>query len=216
MNKLIKYSILSILIITFISCEETKKETPETTEKVPVEVVEETEETTTHFLDYNGSKVYLPSRFEPYSYVKYQTLIDTLLSKQEFKIESYRLDQLTEMDGKLYLFFDPENKASVSINATPHIAFTRDDAQELLNSISYDNQNLPDRNKLDIEKISAKFNGNVNQQVFKTVYKFSEKKGKNSWHQTNYIMSSNKKTILLEFTEAELHDYDSYILKTIF
>lgn len=216
MNKFILYSILAFLLTSIVACKETTYQTSELNEKDIVEISSETSATTTHFLEYNGVKVFLPSRFELYSYVKYQSLIDSLLTKKEYKMEQYRLDQLTEMDGKLYLFYDPAKKASVSINATPHIAFTREDAQELLNSISYDNQNLPDREKLEIEKVSAKFNGNVNQQIFKTIYKFSEKKTKNTWYQTNYIMSSNQKTILLEFTEAQLNDYDAYILKTIF
>ena len=83
MNKLIKYSILSIFFTAFVSCEETKKETPETIEITSEEPIEETDDTTTHFLDYNGSKVYLPSRFEKYSYVKYQNLIDSLLTNKE-------------------------------------------------------------------------------------------------------------------------------------
>ncbi|MFC7358267.1 hypothetical protein ACFQO1_11245 [Jejudonia soesokkakensis] len=216
MNKFTTYSILALFIISIVACKEIANETQDINKTDAIETSSEPSATTTHFLEYNGVKIYLPSRYELYSYVKYQSLIDSLLTKQEYKMESYRLNQLTEMDGKLYLFYDQDKKASVSIKATPHIAFTREDAQELLNSISYDNQNLPDRNKLEIEKVSAKFNGTVNQQVFKTVYKFSEKKTKNTWYQTNYTMSSNKKTILLEFTEAQLNDYDSYILKTIF
>lgn len=158
----------------------------------------------------------MPASFEQYSLVRYQELLKEELTEEEFKMENYRLKQLGDMEGQLYLYYDGDSKSYISINAAPHVPFEKSDAQELLNGIALDNNNLPNLDKLEIENLEAKFSGTKNQQVFKAVYKFTEKKTKNEWFTTNYIVSANKKTIFMEITQSELVNYNPYIEQIVF
>lgn len=219
MNRPIFKSIAILVFVTLFACKE-KNETKNTESNSETETEIETETSavsgTVHFLDYSGIKVLLPEGYEQYSLVRYQELLESVLTKEEFKMENYRLTQLKDMEGSLYLFYNKENKSNISINATPHIPFEKENAQELLNGIALDNQNLPNLEKLSIEKVEAKFSGTKNQQVFKAVYKFTDKKTKNHWFTTNYIISANEKTLFMEITQPELINYNPYIEKIIF
>jgi len=219
MNRPILKSITILAFVTLFACNE-KKETTNTESNTETEAEKGTETPavsgTVHFLDYSGIKVLLPKDYEPYSLVRYQELLDSELTKEMSKMENYRLGQLRKMDGKLYLFYNKANKSNVAINATPHISFEKDNAQELLNGIAMDNQNLPNLEKLAIEKVEAKFSGTKNQQVFKAVYKFTDKKTKKHWFTTNYIISANDKTLFMEITQPELINYNPYIEEIVF
>ena len=168
-----------------------------------------------HFLEDNGTKIYLPSDFERISLTKYQRLLDSLSTKKEYKFETERLNSLSDMDGSLYIYFDKISKSTYTINTRPYIKFDKDNANQLLGLIKSNNDKVTKNSGAKFTKVTAKYGGNANQQLFKTIYKISGKHMKNDIFNSSYIISSNEKTVFIQITTALKTDFDPFIEKIL-
>jgi hypothetical protein len=169
-----------------------------------------------HFLDDTGTKIFLPTDFERLSLAEYQKLIKTIATKKEYDFEISRLKTLKEMDGSLYIFFDKKTRSTYTINTVPFFKFSRDNASQLLGLIQSRNNKISKNTGATFTKISAKYGGNKNQQLFKVIYKVKAKKLKNEIFNSSYIISSNEKTIFVQLTTTFEADFDPFIEKIIF
>lgn len=169
-----------------------------------------------HYLDYNGIKLLLPNEFEKYSISRYQQMLDSLVTPEQFSAEVNRVEQLQKMEGDLYLFVDKEYGITLTAATTPYAPFAKRDAQELLNRMAYAQKAEGASRGIEVEKILAKFNGTSSFQIFKTQYRFKVKKEPIQWFTSNYIISSNGKTIFLQLTSPFKIEFDPFIKKIVF
>jgi len=212
MNRYLKNILIPLVIAILYSCSEVRKSVTawydaENTENVIGK---------THFLDYNGIKLLLPTEFKKHSIAEYQKLTDSLLTPEQFSSEVNRIEQLQKMDGELYLFIDREYAITLSAVTTPYTPFRKRDAQQLLNQMAQSQKREARKRAIEVEKISAKFNDNSNFQLFKTEYGFKALKNTTEWYTVNYIISSNEKTIFLQLTSPFLIEFDPFIKQIIF
>lgn len=166
-----------------------------------------------HLLEDHGSKVYLPMDFERYSLSKYQKLLDSLKTKNKNKFETERLNILGKMEGALYIFYDKNTGSTYSINTIPYYPFNKDNASQLLDLIRANNEKVSKKSDAIFSKITAKYGGNPNQQLFKTIYKVSGKHLKNDIFNSTYIISSNDKTVFVQLMTRIKTDFDPFIDK---
>ncbi len=204
--------IISTATVLFVSCLNLANEAQnwienESAENIPGKF---------HFLDDTGTKIYLPTDFERFSLAKYQKLLDSLTTKKEYNFEIDRLNALRKMEGALYIFFDKNTRSTYTINTVPFFKFSRQSASQLLGLIQSNNQKTAKNSNITFTKISVKYGGTVNQQLFKAVYKVTDKKTKKEAFNSSYIISSNDKTVFVQLTTAFEADFDSFIEKMIF
>ena len=208
-SSITKTIILFLLTISF-SCEEiSQKMSPNETNK------NNSLKGNYHFLEDTGTKVFLPKGFKRYSLTKYQRLLDSLTTKEEYKIETERLHSLSKMDGSLYIYFDSENGSTYTINTMPYYAFTRNDASQLLGMIQANNERVKKNSDAKFERITAKYGETNKQQLFKAIYKVTGKSMKNEVFNNTYIISSNEKTVFIQLSTAFETDFDPYIEKMV-
>ncbi len=169
-----------------------------------------------HFLDDTGTKIYLPTDFERISLAKYQKLLDSLVTKKEYNFEIDRLNALGKIEGSLYIFFDKNTKSTYTINTVPFFKFSKKSAGQLLGLIQSNNQKIVKNSGITFTKISVKYGGNINQQLFKSVYKLKDKKLKKEAFNYSYIISANDKTVFVQLTTVFEADFDPFIEKMIF
>jgi hypothetical protein len=169
-----------------------------------------------HFLDDTGTKIYLPTDFERFSLAKYQKLLGSLTTKKENNFEIDRLNVLRKMEGSLYIFFDKNTRSTYTINTIPFFKFSKKSAGQLLGLIQSNNQKLAKNSDITFTKLSAKYGGNVNQQLFKAIYKVKNKKIKQEVFNSSYIISSNDKTVFVLLTTPFEADFNPFIEKMIF
>jgi hypothetical protein len=169
-----------------------------------------------HFLDDTGTKIYLPTDFERFSLAKYQKLLGSLTTKKENNFEIDRLNVLRKMEGSLYIFFDKNTRSTYTINTIPFFKFSKKSAGQLLGLIQSNNQKLAKNSDITFTKLSAKYGGNVNQQLFKAIYKVKNKKIKQEVFNSSYIISSNDKTVFVQLTTPFEADFNPFIEKMIF
>jgi len=168
-----------------------------------------------HFLEDTGAQVFLPIAFERYSLTKYQHLLDSLTTKKEYEIESERLQSLSKMDGALYIYYNKEDGSTFTINTRPYFAFTKKDATQLLGLITENNDKVKENSDAKFTKITAKYGGDKNQQLFKTVYKVSGKSMKNDVYNSSYIISSKGQTVFIQISTLKEVNFDPYLEKII-
>lgn len=168
-----------------------------------------------HFLEDTGTQIYLPKAFERYSLTKYQRLLDSLTTKKEYEIETERLESLSKMDGSLYIYYNKENGSTFTINTRPYFAFTKEDAPQLLGLITENNDKVKENSDAKFTKITAKYGGDKNQQLFKAIYKVSGKSMKNDVYNTSYIISSKGQTVFIQLSTLEETNFDPYVEKIL-
>ncbi|WP_347925103.1 hypothetical protein [Pontimicrobium sp. SW4] len=203
------YYILLILLFT-LSCKDSSNSTANKQSELSKNLLGKY-----HFLEDTGTQIYLPEAFERYSLTKYQRLLDSLTTKKEYKIETERLDALGKMDGSLYIYYNKDNGATYTINTRPYFAFTKDDAPQLLGLITSSNDKVKENSDAVFTKMTAKYGGDINQQLFKTVYKVSGKSMKNDVYNTSYIISSKGKTVFIQLSTLDDINFDPYIEKML-
>jgi hypothetical protein len=169
-----------------------------------------------HFLDDTGTKIYLPTDFERFSLAKYQKLLGSLTTKKENNFEIDRLNVLRKMEGSLYIFFDKNTRSTYTINTIPFFKFSKKSAGQLLGLTQSNNQKIAKNSDITFIKLSAKYGGNVNQQLFKAIYKVKNKKIKQEVFNSSYIISSNDKTVFVQLTTPFEADFNPFIEKMIF
>lgn len=212
MHSIIKKILIFITITSLSSCSEVRKSVTAWYDSGNTENVTGKR----HFLDYNGIKLLLPNEFEKYSVAEYQKLTDSLLTTDQFLAEVNRIQQLQKMNGELYLFIDKQYAITLSAITTPYIPFSKRDAQQLFNQMANTQKIEARKRDIEVQKISAKFNGNSKFQLFKTEYGFKAQNNKTQWYTANYIISSNNKKIFLQLTSPFPVGFDPFINKIIF
>ncbi len=168
-----------------------------------------------HYLENDGIKIYLPEVFERYSAAQYQSLLDSLITKEDFEFESKRLKALREVKGDFYIFFDEETRSTYTVNTLPYIPITRGDAQYLLSMITASYQRSAQNSDLNYTKLTAKYNNSGNQNVFRTIHRINNSKTNSEVYNANYIISSKNKTVWIQITTPFEVNFDMFIQKMI-
>lgn len=168
-----------------------------------------------HFLENDGIKIYLPSVFKKYSTVDYQKLLDSIVSEDVYKFETARLNNMRNMEGNLYLFYDELSRSTYTINSMKYMPFQKRDAQFLLGMIRQNHENTSHLTNLNFNKITAKYNSNKGTQIFKAIFRIDNPKTKTSVFSNSYIISSNQKTVLINLSTPYDFNFDKYLQKMI-
>lgn len=168
-----------------------------------------------HYLDNDGIKLYLPESFDRYSSVKYQQLLDSLTTKEDFEFESQRLKILRELEGDFYIFFDSETGSTFTINTLPYSPITKTDAQMLLGMISASYERSTRNTDLSFTKLTARYKGSEKQDIFRSIHRIDNSKTNSEVYNSTYIISSNNKTIWIQLTTPFEVDFDMFIQKMI-
>lgn len=168
-----------------------------------------------HYLENDGIKIYLPEVFERYSAVEYQTLLDSLVTKQDFEFETKRLKTLRDIPGDFYIFFDEETGSTYTVNTLPYAPITKADAQFLLNMITVSYERSTQDSDLSFKKLTAKYNGSKNQDIFRSIHRIDNSKTNEEVYNAAYIISSNNKTVWIQITTPFEVNFDMFIQKMI-
>lgn len=210
-NKFKIYFIFSLLFLTLASCLSLAKDVKSWMEVSNIEDVNGKH----HFLPDNGIKIYLPESFIKYSTAEYQHVLDSLATKEDYKLELKRLQFLREMEGNFYIFFDEETRSTYTINTLPYKPIHKGDAQYILGMISMNNRKLSRITDLEFTKVTAKYNENSSTQIFKAIHKIENTKKKLTSFNSSYIVSSNNKTIYIQLLTGFDVNFDPFLQKMI-
>ena len=77
------------------------------------------------------------------------------------------------------------------------------------------NDKVKENSDAKFTKITAKYGGDKQQQLFKAVYKVSGKSMKNDVYNTSYIISSKGKTVFIQLSTLDEINFDPYLDKII-
>lgn len=168
-----------------------------------------------YFLSEDGIKIFLPQNFKKYSSVEYQNILDSLASKENYKLETKRLQVLREMKGNFYIYFDEETRSTYTINTLPHTPLYKKDAQYILGMITMNNEKISNKTDLKFEKVTANYTSNETAQIFKVIHRIENTKKQTSTFNTSYILTSNKKTVFLQMHTGFDVDFDPFLQKMI-
>ena len=166
---------------------------------------------TYHFLDDRGIKLYLPEEFKKTSIAEYQIVLDTLLDKKAYNIEIDRINGMQEMEGGFHLFFDKYSLSTCTVNSVDFMPMSKEEAQQFVGIIRASNERSFNNKEFTIEKLSAKYNGNTKEHVFKCVFMISNEKLNNEFYNTTYVVTSNDKTVLIQITSPYKGNFDPFI-----
>ncbi|NQX86967.1 MAG: hypothetical protein HRT67_13895 [Flavobacteriaceae bacterium] len=166
-----------------------------------------------HFLSDKGIKVYLPEDFKKYSLASYQELLKKNTPKNNYNYALERLSMLKKMEGSFYIFYDENSGSTFTVNTIAHFKFSREDASQLLGYIKLTNAQKEGEKKLNIKKLTAKYTGNSNQQIFKSIHSIENLKSKTNSYNTAYIISSNNNTVIMQLLTPMEVAFDAYIQK---
>lgn len=169
-----------------------------------------------HYLENDGIRIILPEHFERYSSARYESVLNSIASGKTFEVERDRLKHLRNVDGNNYIYFDTVSKSTITINTITHKPVLREDAKTLLADIIRDQSEISKKTDLEFTRITAKYNESVYFQVFKAVFKVSDKKKKTESFQHNYYISSKDKSLIISLSTPLDMDFDPYLEKMIF
>lgn len=203
--------VLLVLVTTLISCAEVTKEVMNWLQNPASEKIA----TKVHYLEDDNIKITLPLTFERYAISAYQKSLKDIVSKEQFSAEVDRLNGLKDIEGNLYLFIDKDYGVTYTINTVEYTPFTKQDAQYLLNIVGEELRETAKKQKLEVENLTAKYSGAVSQQIFKTVYKVSDIKKKETWYTTTYFVSANDKTVVVQVITPFEVDFNPFIEQMI-
>lgn len=210
-NRRSPLTVFVLLLIVTVSCAEISKEVMNWLKNPASEKIA----TKSHYLEDDDIKITLPVTFERYEIADYKKLLDSVVSKEQYKAEVDRLNNLKDIEGNLYLFIDRDYAVSYTINTMEYTPFTKQDAQYLLNVVGDELRATAKKQKLEVEKITAKYSGAVSQQIFKTVYKVSDPKKKETWYTSTYFVSANDKTVVVQVITPFEIDFNPFIEQMI-
>ena len=212
MNKITKHIVsLIALSLLFFACDDIAKGVPSWSE------VNEGAELkgTYHFLENDGIKVFLPTVFERYSAVEYERVLDSIVSKENIKLEKARLKELRKMNGNFYIYFEPESLSSLTVNTLEYMPLHKQDAQRLLSIMRQSYEELIKENKLSYKKVTASYSETPRVQVFKAIFKVKNPREKTETFQTNYFVSSEDKTFFIKLITGNEVNFDPFLKKII-
>jgi hypothetical protein len=204
--------VLTVLSLVFLSCDDKTKQPKNST--VTNKTIANSKDF--HYLENDGIRMILPKNFERYSAARYESILDSLATGKAFEIEKKRLRHIRTIDGNNYIYFDPVSKSTITINAIPHKHILREDAKTLLSDMIRDQTDISKETDLEFTKITAKYNESVYFQVFKAIFKVTDKKKKKESFQHNYYISSKDKSLVISLSTALDIDFDTYLEKMIF
>ena len=167
-------------------------------------------------LENESAKVFLPEGFQQYTIEKYRTILDSLVTKNNIQNEIRRLENMRDMDGSFYLFFDPDSGSTYTINTLPYINFNRNDAKSLLSIIKQNNDKLSLVTDLNFKKLTATYSKNKNFTMFRSIFQIDNFKTDLRGFNTSYIISANKQTFMINLTTPIQVNFDPYIEKMKF
>ncbi|GGD03353.1 hypothetical protein [Hyunsoonleella pacifica] len=168
-----------------------------------------------HSLSDDGIKVYLPNTFKKYNTNKYLQLLDSISSKKDYEFESKVVETLRDLEGNFYIYFDDTYGITYTINTLPYFPFSKRDASLLLGIIRLNNEKVSETQNIDFTKLTAKYSGNKKQQIFKAIYRVDYPEKGSSLFNTSYIISSNRKTVMIKLSSIYDIDFNPYIKKMV-
>lgn len=168
-----------------------------------------------HSLSDDGIKVYLPDTFKEYTTNEYLQLLDSVSSKKDYEFESKAVETLRDLEGNFYIYFDDTYGVTYTINTLPYFPFSKRDASQLLGIIRLNNEKISETQNIDFTKLTAKYSGNKKQQIFKAIYKVDYSDKGTSLFSNSYIISSNRKTVMIKLTSIYDIDFNPYIQKMV-
>ncbi|RSK39260.1 hypothetical protein [Mangrovimonas spongiae] len=168
-----------------------------------------------HHLSEDNIKLFLPEVFKKYSLSAYQEELDSLLDEKEYKHELHRLNMMKSMKGNFHIFFDKETKSTYTLNSLPYTPLYKRDAQFILGMIRKRYEAETRNMNASFEKVTAKYNSSNGVQLFKVIYKIRYENYPVDAYNTSYIISSNKKTVMINLTTPFDVYFDPFIQKTI-
>ncbi|MBR9756506.1 MAG: hypothetical protein GYB39_00340 [Algicola sp.] len=170
---------------------------------------------TYHHLSDDGIKLFLPEVFKAYTLSAYQETLNAHLDQETYKYELERLNALQKMEGNLHIFFDNDTKSTYTINTLPYTPLYKRDAQFILGIIRKRHEAETKNLKASFEKVTAKYNSSDGVQLFKVIYKIKYENHPIDVYSTSYIISSNRKTAMINLTTPFNVHFDAFIQKTI-
>lgn len=202
---------IAILTLAFQSCDQNKATKTETT----TTKTENTVSANQQFLEDDGITLVLPDNFERYSSAEYQAVLKTLVEGKQLDLEEKRLRHLRNIDGNHYIYYDKSSKSTILINSLPYAPIPRENAKSILADITRDLTESSKITKLDFEKVTAKFSSTPSTQIFKSIYKISDKKKKKPtrYEHKYYLAFSNDKNLNIDINTTLDIDFDTYLEK---
>ena len=171
---------------------------------------------TKHFLEEDGIQILLPEDFVRYSNAEYNSLLDSLSKKKEFKVLEDKFDYVRGLNGNNYIYFEPKQNMTYMINSIPYAPIEKKDAQKLLGIIRQNHKKAQEKSKIEFKKVTAKHTEITGAQIFKAIFKADLKKEKRTLYEHTYYISSNEKSVLINLTTLKELNFDPYIEKMIF
>jgi hypothetical protein len=168
-----------------------------------------------HFLESDGTKIFLPMQFERYSISAMQKVMDSLMDGDAYNYEVKRLNQLKDAKGELYVFYDKDSGSSCMISTIEYMPLSKDEAQQFLGFMRFNSDKKFGDSGIDFERLSAVYSGEPKKYIFKAVFRLAEVKNNTEWYHSSYIVTSNLKTIYVQLVTGFEVDFDPYITKTI-
>ena len=205
-------TILAVFCLFLLGCKDVTKEIDSWT----TEENKSTVKGTTHYLNNDGIRIVLPEAFKRFSAAEYEAVVNEILPKKDREPELDRLRTLRNMDGNFYVFFDKESYSTYTANAIPYKPISRKDATNLLALIRENQEKATENRKVEITKVTAKYNDNGMAQIFKAIFKIKDLKTNSETFQTAYFISSNDKTVLIQLSTPIQVDFDPYLQQMVF
>ena len=164
-----------------------------------------------HFLDANGTEIYLPEDFEKYSIASYQKVINKLAAEDQVNNEFNRLNNLNKMKGDFYIFFDEKTNATCTVNTMPYTPLSKREAQQFLGIMRLNAEKSVRNKNISFKKITARYSGTPENCIFKSIYKAEGEKLET--FTSSYFITSNNKTIFLQLSTPFEAYFDPFIKK---
>lgn len=213
----ISFSIAAIALILFFSCTTVVKEAQNWIEQSNASA--KVEPQGGHYYLKNGTsriKPFLPSSFQEKTLSEYKIILDTLLTKQQLRNEMRRLEEMRDIKGDFYLFFDLTTMSTYTLNTMPYLNFNRKDAKMLLSIIKQNNNKVSLTTDLNFKKLTASFSKTADFTLFKSIYRVDNFKEDFKFFSTFYIISVKQQTFMINLTTPFEVDFDPYIEKMKF
>ncbi|HMC01834.1 MAG TPA: hypothetical protein VKN14_12430 [Flavobacteriaceae bacterium] len=201
MNK--HFSILFMCFLLLFSCEENKN-SAQKNESVPGNYYQ---------LSEDNIEIFLPKYFEKYSETEYKELILKIKDQRLKKAELNRFNYMKFSKGNMYYFKDILSSTLISAKILQYYDFSKRESSQILGMMSQKCEDYAFFNEEKCKKLTAGFSAKGLTKVFKAVYEVTHEE--KVTYNTCYLISSNYKTLMLNFYSVLDTDYNKYIEKLI-
>jgi hypothetical protein len=167
---------------------------------------------TKHFLENDGIRIELPEDYKRYSSAKYEALLKDLLKGKALELEQQRLKHLRKIEGNNYIYFNENTKSTILINTVEPKPMLKEDATAILSDIVRDQAEISSITKQEFSKISANYSPGITANIFKSIFKVTEKKTKNAVQfQHKYYISTKDRYVIIDINTPSELDFDPYL-----